>query len=301
MDLVVKNRDGIGFFPSYVLQRIERGKNALILVTGGTGSGKSFTCLRLAELLDNNFSIEQVCFSPQEFMNLVNGKIKQLKRGNVIVFEELQVSLSAVEFQSLQARLLNYCLSTFRHQGFILLMNCPNFSNINKQARQLFHVRLETVGINKNKKQVILKPFLLQFNQSSGKCYQKYLRVVNNDGVLPIKRIRVGLPSKKLLEAYETKKSEFTKKLNEMISEELARLNDSKDKNKPLTSQQQRVVDLLREGKLVKDIISIMKIARESVYAHFELIRRKGWVIKPIKVLNKVVKYEILKGGVVVV
>lgn len=233
----IKKGKNVGYFNSYILRRIENNKNFICCITGQTGSGKSYSALREGEVLDENFDIRNVCFAPEEFMDLVNGKTKKLKRGSVIIFDEVQITMSALDFQSLQARLINACLQTFRFMGFILIMTSPYFQFINKSARKLFHSRLETVSIDFDKKLCSLKPFLLQTNQESGETYHKYLRVwTKRTGAVPLKILKAQLPSKELREAYEEKRQKFARELNESIAEDLRKLKEGK-KTKPKYKQ----------------------------------------------------------------
>ncbi len=236
MDLAVKNtRKGktVGYFNSYILTRIANNKNFICCISGQTGSGKSYSALKVGENLDPDFDIRNVCFTPEEFMDLVTGKTKKLKRGSVICFDEIQVTMSALDFQSIQAKLINSCLQTFRYMGFILFMTSPFFTFINKSARKLFHSRWETVSIDYKKKQCNLKPFLLQTNQQSGDTYHKYLRVwTKKTGVVPLKTLRVGLCSDELKKAYEQKRQKFSNDLNQSIADDLLRLKEKNNKTK---------------------------------------------------------------------
>ena len=296
MDLVkTATRKGrnVGYFNSYILQRIQRNKNFITCITGQTGSGKSYSALKEGELLDTDFTIDNVCFTPKEFMNLVNGKTKKLKRGSCIVFDEVQVSMSALDFQSLQARLINSCLQTFRYMGFILIMTSPFFSFINKSARKLFHSRIETVSIDPNKKLCTLKPFLLQTNQESGSTYRKYLRIWTKEtGVVPYKRLKLGLPSEELRKAYEEKRQRFSNELNESISRDLDKM-EARDKPKALTPKQKDIVLKLIDKKIVPQIAQETGVSEVMIYKQLELIQNKGVVITPIKEGSKVLYYTI--------
>ncbi len=225
----VKKGIKVGYFNSYVLQRIARNKNFIACITGPTGSGKSYSALKEGEILDPNFSIDNVVFSPEQFMDIINGKTKKLKRGSVIVYDEAQVTMAALDFQTLASKLINSCLQTFRFMGFILIMTSPHFKFLNASCRKLFHSRIETVSIDVKEKTCKLKPFLLQTNQESGDIYHKYLRVwVRGKGVAPLKSLKVSLPSKKLIKDYEVKRQQFSIELNESIARDLEKLRQSK-------------------------------------------------------------------------
>lgn len=290
---IVTTTRGKDYFSSYILQRIRQNKNFLGCITGQTGSGKSWSALRMGEILDSDFNIQNVCFTPEDFMDLVNEKTKKLKRGSVILYDEIQVTMSNLDYMSIQSKMINYVLQTFRHKGFILLVTSPYFQFINLTARKLFHSRMETISINPKEGYVSIKPFLLQVNQRKGDIYAKYLRVwTNKDGVVPIKILKVSKPSKQLVKDYEEKKTRFTTDLNNSISKDLNKINNP-ESNKPLTLKQKEVIESLLSGKTIKEISTKLKIDERSVYQHIELSRKKGVDIKPIKEGMKVIGYEV--------
>lgn len=292
MALVIDGKDK-GYFCSYILRRISRNQNFLCAITGSTGSGKSWSALRLAETLDPNFSADNICFTARQFLDLVNGKAKQLKKGSVILFDEMQVSLGHLDFQTLQAKLLNYVLQTFRHRNFILLITTPHFNFINATSRKLFHSRMETLSIDKNKQQVKLKPYLLQVSQDEGKIYRKYLRVYSEAmGIVPLKVINVAKPSPELIDAYEHKKNEFTTQLNESIASDLARLEEGRGQ-KELTSIQEEIVKDLIAGLSVSEIATKRGNPEQVIYFHINQAKKKGIKVRPKKDGNRVIGYEV--------
>ena len=291
MSLVVSDRK-IGYFNSYILQRIRNNKNFISAITGSTGSGKSWSALREGEVLDPDFDIRNVVFTPQQFMDLVNEKTKKLHKGSVLVFDEIQVSMGHLDYQALQSKLLNYLFQTFRSRNFILFLTSPHFKFINASLRKLFHCRMETVSINYKKQTTTIKPLLLQTNQESGEIYRKYLRVwTKTSGVVPLKVLRVKKPSADLIKAYEKKKDEFITELNEGIAMDLERLEEKNRKS--LTTQQKKIVRSLSEGKLIPDIAKGMNKTTSLIYRQIELIQKKQIKIIPIKVGRHVDRYVV--------
>jgi ABC-type dipeptide/oligopeptide/nickel transport system ATPase component len=294
--LLLENKTTKSYYISYILNRISKNKNFIAAITGQTGSGKSYAALKLGEVLDPDFDIKNVCFTPEEFMDLVNGKTKQLKRGSIIIFDEIQVSMSNMEYHSMQARVLNYVFQTFRHRNFILFMTSPHFSFINASLRKLFHSRMETVRIDADKKICTLKPMLIQVNQKTGDIYEKYLRIFSQEsGVIPIKSLTISLPSDKILLDYEGKKTKFTTDLNESITKDLEKIKNkgAQVKNKPLTTIQEQIVELLLQNMTISNVAKNMGRNDSYIYAQMELIKKKGVQFKPIKEGTKVLYYEI--------
>ena len=289
---------GKGFFNSYILRRIKTNKNFLCVVTGSTGSGKSYSALREGETLDSNFDIDNVCFTPQQLMDLVNGVKKELKKGAFILYDEVQVTHGHLDYRSMQSKMLNYLLQTFRHRNFILFMTSPHFSYINASARKLFHCRMETIHIKPKLKLCKLKPLLLQTNQSTGKVYQKYLRVsIKGKGTFPLKSVSVRLPSKELIEAYEKKKDKFTDDLNIKITRELKEVESGESKVKPLTTRQQEIYNFIKQGGTLKDMVKEFSIAEQTLKDHIEYINKKIFhskeIIEPVKEGVRITAYQI--------
>ncbi len=283
-----------GSFCDYIRSRIKKNKNFLACITGQTGSGKSYSALRIAQLLDKDFNISRVCFNPKGFMGVLNAQ--GLRKGNVLVFDEAGVGMSSRNWQSLSNKLLNYCLQTFRHMNLIVLFTAPDFAFVDSATRRLFHCCMETCSIDVSAKTCAVKPLLLQVNQRSGNTYYKYLRVLRGHNFVPLARWHIHLPSKDLVDAYELKKKAFTQELNQDILEQLSAEKSKAGKNdgrKELTAKQERVLLLLKQGLLIPEVAKQINIPVRSVYEHLELIKKKGVRIIPIKEGIKIKSYTI--------
>ena len=166
----------------YIHRRIRNNKNFLATITGPTGSGKSWSALSMAELIDKDFTIDRVIFRAKDLMKLIsNGN---LKPGSVIVWDEAGIDLSNRNWQSVTNKMLNALLQTFRHKNFILFFTVPFHDFIDSSSRKLFHADFETQKINRNQSTVIIKPKLLQYNSNLAKWYRKYLKVQMNGSII---------------------------------------------------------------------------------------------------------------------
>lgn len=267
---------GYNLFIRYMLSRIRLNKNNLCICTGPTGSGKSYSNLRLCQDADDTFDIKKVSFGPEQFMAIINsGELKG--KGAAMVYDEAGVSFNARNWHSISNKMLNYFLQTCRSNNQILFFNAPDISFLDAGARKLFHIHLETAGIDHTRKEVILKPLCLQVAQGSGKVYKKYLKVKvfkGYGGVKKVKRIRVPLPDKELLAAYEEKKKGFVNQLNQEIYESIKQGN-----KKPLTEQQQKWYDLFQLGLSTEEIAEKLGINTRSSFSLKRFIRNKGYFL----------------------
>jgi len=203
-----------GFFINkWFASRFDANKNVLLVVVGGTGSGKSWSCIGMAEswykyrFKDKKFPIENIVFSLSDGAKRLKGST--LDKSEFIIVEEVGVIANALDFQNRIVKMFNYILQSVRCKNIGIIFNLPSFSLLNKTGRSLAHGVFETVSIKKQTQQVILKPKGLQTNAITGKIYPKYLRQRIGNKIIAPRRLKVGRPTPELVEPYEKKKQSF--------------------------------------------------------------------------------------------
>ena len=127
-----------GWVAEWCLRRIKDYKNVLILFQGEPGMGKSFCAIRLAQCIDPNFSIDNIVFTPKDFMQLINDG--ELKKGSIIIFDEAGVGINSSEWYSKQVILFNTVLQTFRQMQLIVLFTVPDIGYIETKSRKLIQL-----------------------------------------------------------------------------------------------------------------------------------------------------------------
>lgn len=281
------------YWISYIKQRIRKNKNFLGFISGATGSGKSYSSLRICQELDPEFDISRCVFGGLELMNLINSD--KLKRGSAICFEEIGVEMNAKNWASVTNKMVNYLFQTFRHRGFILIINSPYMDFVDSSTRKLFHAEMQTVGIDFQNEEVLLKPQLLQYNSRLQKFYYKRLKVITYEGKVPITIWRVPKPTEELLEAYEQKKREYTNKLNKKIYTELEALEQKGKKNKDLTEIQEEVLGMLKQGLNVEQIAVARDRDKSAIKDNMRLLKKKGYRFRPIYEQGILLRYEVIE------
>ncbi len=284
---------------SLIKQRIRQNKNFIALISGATGSGKSYASLRIGEELDPDFNIDRVVFNGRELMALINSGT--LKKGSVIVFEEAGIEINSRNWQSTTNKMLNFLMQTFRHRNIVLIFNTPFLDFVDGATRKLFHAEISTMSIDRKKNEVRLKPRQLQYNPYKKKFYYHRLKVILERGAVPIDTWSVGLPSKELIKAYEDKKTEFTDELNKSIVEGLDAIhNKGKKKTNPLTDVQQGVLDLLKQGMTPPQIAKERDRSETAIKSTILALKNKGYKIYPRYEpgsLKKVIDYTVIEPG----
>ncbi len=272
----------------YIKDRVEnKNKNFLMLFVGSTGSGKSYSALRLAEMLDDKFNIDMCCFRAKDFMNKINELIEKSEqgeviKGRVILWDEFGVEHNAREFMTISNRVINYFFQTSRHLNLIVLMSVPLLSFVDSATRKLTHSIAEMQGINQREKKASVKVKMLQTNVITGKEYPKYLRYRKGHKKFVSRKIRFSLPSKELLEQYEIKKKQFTAQLNKEIMHRLISIEDKEHKKtKPLTSKQEEFVELMKTNNVL-ELAKKLNVNKGTAYEKKKAIEKKGVVFKPI-------------------
>jgi len=115
------------------------------MLVGEPRSGKSYSALRIAELVDQDFSLDNLVYSPAEFLQLVKTK----EEGSVIVFDEAGVKIFSREWQSKMNKALAkvFQILGYKHLGIILTF--PSVMFVDKAVRRLFNYILLAKGFSR--------------------------------------------------------------------------------------------------------------------------------------------------------
>lgn len=274
-------------FNKYIEGRlVEKNQNLLSAVTGSTGSGKSYTCLRICELwykrrFNKPFPPENITFSIKEIMRrLTSGELKPTE---LLINEESGTQLNSLDFQNQVSKLFTFTLQSFRNMRIGIIMNLPVLTMLNKTARLLLHTHFITSKIDYENKICKLRPYFLQLNQKSGKMYEKFLRVKINGKVRRVERFNYSLPSPELIKVYEEKKFKFVNDLNKKFLDKL-NADDKEEERKMaragLTFNQNEVFDMLDKGYSVRQLCDLRGCSTSNLYEIIRGIRHKGYIVK---------------------
>jgi hypothetical protein len=181
------------------------------------------------EITDHNYNIKYgLAFSPKMFMQCVTSN--KLNMGDILIFDEAGVGLSSKEWYTVQNRLLNSVLQTFRHKNIGVIFTTPSLSFMDKTARILTHTYMETNYIDDKNKICNLRVYKFEHNSMLDKTYKKFyvFHLGDDQASYSMPEIALGLPPKDLIEAYEEKKNKYTRELNKNVYQEI--LNEENKK-----------------------------------------------------------------------
>jgi len=276
MVLISNTREGRSSWGTFISNRPKKNKNFLGIITGPTGSGKSWSALSICLMVDPTFTPERVVTSMKQMMDLINNN--KIKSGQAVLWDEAGVDVSSRNWQSLTNKLINFLLQTFRHKRIILIFTVPFLDFIDAATRKLFHAEFITQKIDYKAKKVYLKPYIIQYNQRYRKFYYKYLRIKTDKGIAPLKTWKISQPPQWIIEEYERLKTEFTTRLNKEIGEKLETIDNPN--KKPLTILQQQTKDLMEIHQDVDVVANLMNTTPRNIYFHINRIKNKGFEVE---------------------
>src|SRR3990167_8824098 len=198
-------------FYKYIKDRIKKNKNFIGVAVGSPGSGKSYGMLRIAEKLDNNFSIDRVAFSSRDFLLLL--KEPSIKSGSVIIFDEAGAigGVNARKWWDTTNLAINFVLQTFRYRNIILLITLPDYNFLDSAIRKLATCVFETAGMDQRRGFSTMKAKIQQTNPITGFSYGKFVRFSHpvTGHIHLVNRLYLKKPSTKMRNAYEKRKKVF--------------------------------------------------------------------------------------------
>lgn len=290
--MLIKSRgngvEGESFFRWIYNRVMVNNKNAIIITLGQTGSGKSYSNLRIAErftkeYLKKDYDIRNFTFTPRECMQRINSK--ELKRGDVLALEEGGVGLGARNWQNLVNKVVGYLVQTFRNMNLVFLINLPDIRFLDATIRRLCHATLTTKSIDFQNKIIKIVPKFRQHNYQMHKDYWKFMRIKKNGRVIKIRHISLRKPTDDLVKLYEEKKERFNDELNREIQEQIE-VSDMKQNvktlRKPLTEFQEKLYEYVKNhpNQLQKHYSEYFGVNANLISCNLRYIERKGHNIR---------------------
>jgi len=290
----------------WAVYRVRRRNNSTnIRFTGDTGSGKSWSALSVAErmagMLGYKLTKDNIYFSITDIINRVSRE--DPKAGTIFFLDEQQIGASSKEHNTIRGEAYTAFMSTVRSKRYIFISTLPFADMTIKKVRRLFHLEIETQGIDFSNKTVRTKPRLLDHSKTKDKVYRKRLLIVYNDPVAKLTRTNkldfwdISRPSDEIIEIYETMKQEFQKKLYKHLAQKLEKYENRDNEEEGPKADASDVV----EGTLTDYQKAILKHMRNGVKMQKDIsikLEEDGFTSTPPKVSQNV-KWMRKKGVVI--
>lgn len=176
----------------------------LQIITGMPGSGKSWTALTEAEIIDPTFNIDRVGFTPKQYLEVIDGA----KTGQFVVWDEVGVGISARKWQSASNIMITEVLQTMRHRRLGVILVVPDLSFIDVQARKLIHSYMECKRYRLNPPELWV--YQINIDRKSGKIYWPHPKIRHNGKIVKLNNfVMKKNPSEELRTEYEKRHRKY--------------------------------------------------------------------------------------------
>jgi ABC-type dipeptide/oligopeptide/nickel transport system ATPase component len=207
-----------------VESRFRQKKNTFIAICGGVGEGKSYTALRLAEIIQPDFNVkEQVVYYPQQFLQVIENA--RSKGYRVVVLDEAHTTVPARLWYSFTNLAVSLVASTFRQlKSLVVIIVAPNINWVEKSIREMMNYY--GVVLRKEGSPAYLKLYEVGFNYfdlTDQNPYLKRITFAYNGRPFKVNVLEVKKPSDKIIQDYEEVATEFKKKLIEKQLQEVVK------------------------------------------------------------------------------
>jgi len=230
---------------------IEHEQGKFILATGAPGSGKSMAMIRLAEKIDENFSIDRISIGHlTPFIKLLQQANEgKLPHGSCILADEAGVFLPAREWHSAQNRILSLIFQVIRKYGLLVIFTVPAKRMIDIHGIILARYYGVGRGVNYKKKRSYFTFYELEYDDWSDHLYRHLLKDGNGEKV---NIWEIALPQSIDFEEYERKKDEMIGKLLKKAQNIFTKIEgkaEGGDKEKETKKEEQKKQKPSIEGK----------------------------------------------------
>jgi len=124
------------FFLNEIMQAIHKQESCIVIFTGKPGKGKSYSALRIAQMVDRRFDPDkQVAFKSADLLDMI-APSSQLKRGQVVMVDEAQFVMGARRwYEDVQKDLMDH-LESVRSRGLIIFIIALSIDVLDKVVRE---------------------------------------------------------------------------------------------------------------------------------------------------------------------
>lgn len=231
-------------------------RNALIIVEGPPGTGKSYWCLKKAQDLDPNFFhmpklkaedlAHRILFKPSMFAKVLNEET--LYKGAVIIIEEGGVQADHRKWFTFNNMVFNYIFQTFRYMNLIVFVNVPVIQYVDSDVQKMFQYYVQTLNVttqNKNRVKIMKQ----QYSSIMKKIYRSHLRYKVNNQWIKFNEWHSPKPAPRLCNEYEKLHKQFKSGLIEDLAKEMAMLDKQEaiKKHRVLINEDEAVEKILKD------------------------------------------------------
>ena len=165
--------DTMDLFAKELKSRIRNNYQNIIVIEGGTGSGKSTAAIWLAKTMDPNWSItDNYIYSLDDLRNKLERAEKGEKVSPISLFDEAVVSLNSRNSNRTEDRDMVILFNTMRSRGWTTILCVPSIFDLNKAVRST-HVDYKLRCPDKSPIKGVPKRGFLEFSKAQRSEYKR--------------------------------------------------------------------------------------------------------------------------------
>lgn len=192
----------------------EQNQHFIGAVVGPEGSGKSYTALKIAEVVDPTFSADRVMFDPASFL----AKLQEWKeagdtKGKAVVSDEAGVGIGVRTWYDEDQIKFNQVLQVIRDENMAIIFTLPRLSELDSQTRGRIRGFMEMTDLEPGEYAKFKYLNWSPTRDERDKIYRRYPTLKVNGFPQQIKRLCVSPPSEELVKNYQRRKSQFQQQL----------------------------------------------------------------------------------------
>jgi len=267
---------------NYINTRNKKGLGTTIYVIGLSGTGKSSTCQRCAELITQSRPDENLeTFIVDSLLKLLEA-IQKAKKGDIIIIEEISVLFPSRRAMGKENVAIGKVLDTIRKRELCIFSNAPIWLSIDSHMRAMGHLIIQTLNVDKKQEVVVSKFFRLQTNPSSGKTYFHTMQRKGRDVSLMFTK----MPDLEKWDEYERQKDKLMDDLYNKLrfAEEKKDNKIEKEMEKPLKHFKEINSEQLKRMRLLvkhprKDVSKMINRSVGSIGDMMKTVLKRGWIL----------------------
>lgn len=128
------------------LALLRQNRNWLCLLCGPTGTGKTWTAIKIAEMMDRHFDVDKITFSILGMVDLMDS----CGKGDFVIFDEGQ-EWNARRSMKEQNVLMGELLGMVRFTQINFIFALPHMNMIDLNNRRLIHNYLHTIPVDRER------------------------------------------------------------------------------------------------------------------------------------------------------
>ena len=245
----------------WIKDRIKNNVSVSIVIVGPRGWGKSYATLQTMLAVDPNASIDNFTFEGLDYLNRFNA----MDEGSLLCLDDAGMAIGSRDFKDEVNKVFGAVQQTGRYKLIISVITVPHISFIDSQPRAMVDLLLEVSETEKG----LFKIYKLKMADTTKKLTREpYQEKVGSNFVI-FDSIKFPLPMdlyfQYAAEVYEDKKRRIMDSWRLYQAKVLKALKDKKDMEIDLIEQQEKVIELRKEGLSYREIAGRLGISHSFV------------------------------------